>query len=156
MTFTERGGWWVVAQLGLFGLYAVALFGTEPTSEGVFLSFAQIVGAVLGALAALIGVWAALVLGRNLTIYPSPVHQATLADAGPYRLVRHPIYLAVFVGALGLSLTLLSPAAVLVSLVFVVFFMAKSGFEEDRLIARVPGYREYRSRIPYRIIPWVM
>ncbi|MEN8234121.1 MAG: methyltransferase [Actinomycetota bacterium] len=156
MSFSERGGWWVVAQLGLFGLYALALFGTEPISEGVLLGFAQIVGIALVAGAVVMGVWSVVVLGSNLTIYPSPVHQATLADGGPYRLVRHPIYLAVVTGGLGLGLATLNTAAAIVSLVFIPFFMAKSGFEEDRLVEHVPGYRSYRSAIPYRIIPWFM
>lgn len=156
MTFSERGGWWVVAQLLLFGLYAVAIFGTEPISEGLGLGYAQIVGAVLVVVAVVIGVWSMLVLGRNLTIYPSPVHQATLADRGPYRLVRHPIYLAVVAGGVGLGLASLNPAAVVVALVFIVFFTAKAGFEEDRLVEHVPGYRAYRSSVPYRIIPWVV
>lgn len=97
-----------------------------------------------------------VVLGRNLTIYPHPVHQATLADCGPYRLVRHPIYLAVIVGGVGLALAFLNTAGVLVALVFIPFFGAKTGFEEDGLVEHVPGYREYRSAIPYRIIPWFM
>lgn len=145
-----------MAQLALFALYAVALFGTDPIDEGVFLGFARGVGAVLTLGAAVIGIWSVSVLGHNLTIYPSPVHQATLADRGPYRLVRHPIYLAVFTGGLGVGLALLNSAAVIVSLVFIPFFMAKSGFEEDRLVEHVPGYRAYRSAIPYRIIPWFM
>lgn len=156
MSFTERGGWWVVAQLGVFALYGVALFGTDPISEGVFLEYAQIVGALLALAGVVVGIWSVVVLGRNLTIYPAPVHQATLADRGPYRLVRHPIYLAVFIGALGLGLALVNQAAVIVSLVFVPFFSAKSGFEEDHLVEHVPGYRRYRSDTPYRIIPWLM
>ena len=87
---------------------------------------------------------------------PHPVDEARLVDGGPYRLVRHPIYFAVILGALGLALALLSTAAAIVALVFIPFFMAKTGFEEDRLVEEVAGYRDYRSAIPYRIIPWVL
>ena len=44
---------------------------------------------------------------------------ARLVDRGPYRLVRHPIYLAVILGALGLALAFLNTAAVVVALVFI-------------------------------------
>ena len=156
MSFVDRGGWWVVAQVILFGLYALAMLGTESITEGIGLDFARIVGIAMVVAAVVIGVWAFVVLGRNLTIYPYPIHEATLTDRGPYRLVRHPIYLAVIVGGVGLALAWLNTAGVLVALVFIPFFSAKTGFEEDGLIERVPGYRQYRSTIPYRIIPWVM
>jgi protein-S-isoprenylcysteine O-methyltransferase Ste14 len=156
VSFTERGGWWVVAQLALFGLYALAIFGTESITEGVGLDFARIVGMVMVVAAVVIGVWSLVLLGRNLTIYPYPVHGATLTDSGPYRLVRHPVYLAVIAGGVGLALALLNTAGVLVALVFIPFFGAKTGFEEEGLVEHVPGYRTYRSAIPYRIIPWMM
>jgi protein-S-isoprenylcysteine O-methyltransferase Ste14 len=113
-------------------------------------------GVVLVVAGVVIGGWAVVMLGRDLTIYPHPLEEARLVDRGPYRLVRHPIYFAVILGGLGLALSFLSTAAAIVALVFIPFFMAKTGFEEDRLVERVAGYREYRSAIPYRIIPWVM
>jgi protein-S-isoprenylcysteine O-methyltransferase Ste14 len=145
-----------VAQIILFGLYALAMLGTESITEGIGLDFARLVGVAMVVAAVVIGTWSFVVLGRNATIYPHPVHEATLTDRGPYRLVRHPIYLAVIVGGVGLALASLNTAGVLVALVFIPFFGAKTGFEEDGLVERVPGYREYRSAIPYRIIPWVM
>ena len=145
-----------MAQIILFGLYALAMLGTESITEGIGLDFARLVGVAMVVAAVVIGTWSFVVLGRNATIYPHPVHEATLTDRGPYRLVRHPIYLAVIVGGVGLALASLNTAGVLVALVFIPFFGAKTGFEEDGLVEHVRGYREYRSAIPYRIIPWVM
>ena len=156
MTFAERGGWWVVAQLLLMGLYALALIGTEPVSEGIGLGFAQITGIALVLVAVVIGVWALGLLRRSLTIYPAPMSDAELVLRGPYRLVRHPIYLAVILGTIGLALAALSPFGLVAALVFVPFFMAKSGHEEALLLESYPEYREYRSSVPYRLIPWVM
>ena len=146
----------MLAQLALFALYVVALIGTPGISEGFGLGFARIIGVVLVVTGAVIGGWSVVLLGRDLSIFPHPVEEARLVDAGPYRLVRHPIYLAVILGALGLALAFLNTAAAIVAIVFIPFFMAKTGFEEDRLVEQVPGYRDYRSAIPYRIIPWVM
>lgn len=156
MTFSERGGWWVLAQLGLFALYFYALLGTESLTEGFGLDFARITGVVTLVIGAGIAGWSMVLLGKDLSIFPHPIEEARLVDEGPFRLVRHPIYLGVILGALGLGLALANPAAVIVALVFIPFFMAKTGFEEDRLVENVPGYREYRSAIPYRIIPRVM
>ncbi|MCL1693771.1 MAG: isoprenylcysteine carboxylmethyltransferase family protein, partial [Actinomycetia bacterium] len=110
MSFIERGGWWVIGQILLFGLYALAMLGTEGITEGIGLDFARLVGIGMVVVAVIIGTWSFVVLGRNLTIYPFPVHEATLTDRGPYRLVRHPIYLAVIVGAVGLALAWLNTA----------------------------------------------
>ena len=156
VNFVERGGGWVLAQLALFALYVLALVGTPSLTEGYALGFARITGVVMVVIAVVIGVWSMVILGRDISIFPHPVEEAGLVDRGPYRLVRHPIYFAVIVGALGLALALLNTAAAIVALVFIPFFMAKTGFEEDRLVEQVAGYRDYRSAIPYRIIPWVL
>ena len=156
MTFSERGGWWVVTQVVLVGLYALAILGTPGIDEGIGLGFARIVGVGMAAVGAVIGGWALALLGRNFTIYPDPVDGATLVDSGPYRLVRHPMYLAVVLGFVGLGLAVLNTAAVAVGLVFIPFFGAMLGFEEDRLVEKIAGYRSYRSAIPNRIIPRLM
>jgi protein-S-isoprenylcysteine O-methyltransferase Ste14 len=43
-----------------------------------------------------------------------------------------------------------------VSVLFPVFFTAKAGHEEDLLLRTFPGYREYRSRVPHRLVPWLL
>lgn len=156
MSFAERGGGWVLAQLTLFALYVLALAGTPGITDGYGLGFARITGVVMVVGAVVVGGWSMVILGGDLSIFPHPVEEARLVDRGPYRLVRHPIYFAVILGALGLALAFLSTAAAIVALVFIPFFMAKTGFEEDRLVEQVAGYRDYRSAIPYRIIPWVL
>lgn len=155
VSFVERGGWWVISQLALFALYVFALIATPSLTEGVGLGFARFTGVGMVVIGVVIGGWSMVVLGSDLSIFPHPVEDARLVDSGPYRLVRHPIYFAVIMGALGLALVFLNTAAAIVALVFIPFFMAKTGFEEDRLVEQVPGYRDYRSAIPYRIIPWV-
>ena len=47
MSFTERGGGWVLAQLALFALYVVALVGTSGMTEGMALGYARLMGVVL-------------------------------------------------------------------------------------------------------------
>jgi protein-S-isoprenylcysteine O-methyltransferase Ste14 len=156
MSFSDRGGWWVVAQILLFATYTYAMVAADGLAEGFGLGFARVTGVGMVVIAAVIGGWSVVILGRDLSIFPHPLEEARLADRGPYRLVRHPIYLAVITGAVGLALAFLNPAGVMVGLSFIPFFMAKTGFEEDRLVDAVPGYRDYRSAIPYRIIPWLM
>jgi len=156
VTFSERGGWWVVAEVMLAGLYAVAMFGTDGIDAGSGLGFAQIVGVVMVTSSIVVGAWSLALIGRNFTVYPHPGSGATLVTGGPFRVVRHPMYLAIITGGVGLALVALNTAGVVVALVFIPFFGAETGFEEDRLVEHVPGYRRYRSAIPYRVIPWIM
>lgn len=156
MGFTERGGWWVVAQVALFGLFALAMVNSQPVREGVLFEYARVIGWILVLAAVVAAVWALALLGRRISPYPAPVPDTILLQHGPYRYVRHPIYGALCIGALGLGLAYANPLAVLMSLAFPLFFMAKSGHEEDRLVEAVPEYRDYRIVVPYRLIPWVL
>ena len=140
----------------LFTLLAVALLGSPPLDDGFGLGFARITGAVLVAIAAAGGGWALFLLRSNLTIFPAPTERSTLVDRGPFRVVRHPIYGAVCLGTVGIGLVAVNPLATLVSLAFVPFFMAKTGYEEALLLERFAGYRDYRSDVAYRLLPWVV
>ncbi len=79
----------------------------------------------------------------------------TVADKGPYRWVRHPMYavsLAVWFWlpmALG-SFIALSVAALLVPVI------ALRLLNEEKVLQRdLPGYSEYCRRTPHRLIPFV-
>lgn len=100
----------------------------------------MIVGLVLlfGGLA--LGTAAVSRLGRALTPNPVPLEGATLRIAGPYRWVRHPIYVAVILAAAGWTLAVGSWWTVAVLGVLIVFFVAKSRWE-DRMLAEQYGQR---------------
>jgi protein-S-isoprenylcysteine O-methyltransferase Ste14 len=154
-SFVSRGGWWVVGQVALFALYGAALLGTDVLDVGTGAAAIRVVGVVMVVAAILIGVWSLRLLGSDLTPYPAPQEDSSLQEHGPYRIVRHPIYLAVVLGTVGLAVALLNPAATLVGLSFVPYFAAKSGHEERMLAKRFAGYADYRSRVRYRLIPGI-
>jgi protein-S-isoprenylcysteine O-methyltransferase Ste14 len=145
-SFTARGGWWVVAQVSLLVL-AVVL---PPWSAGVESAFGyplQVLGWILtggGALLLLAGVFA---LGRALTPFPRPNDKAAFVTRGVYRLVRHPIYTGVTVGAFGWALVHLSVVGVLCAVVIAVFFDRKVVREERWLRERFPEYDAYAQRV---------
>jgi protein-S-isoprenylcysteine O-methyltransferase Ste14 len=57
---------------------------------------------------------------------------------------------------LGAALLFASLLATLLSLGLIVFFWAKSSYEERRLRVAYPGYRAYRSRVRRRMIPFLI
>jgi protein-S-isoprenylcysteine O-methyltransferase Ste14 len=79
----------------------------------------------------------------------------TIADCGPYRWVRHPMYATSLAqwswGPLALgSLIALPIAALMVPLI--VWRL----LNEEKILQRdLPGYSKYCRRTPYRLIPFV-
>lgn len=151
-SFAARGGWWVVAQAVLLALYGYAFITTASVAPVTGLVVVRALGWGLLAAGVALGVWAMAVHGGRVSPFPAPGER--LVVDGPYGLVRHPIYLAVVLGTVGGAIAAARPAALLFGILFVPFFVAKSAHEEAMLVERFPGYREYRARVPHRIIPW--
>jgi protein-S-isoprenylcysteine O-methyltransferase Ste14 len=148
-----RGEGWVVLQFVLVAVVAWA--GTlGPGWDGGARLVSTVVGAVLlgaGVLLALRGLYD---LRQALTPLPHPREDAELVEHGSYRLVRHPIYGGLVIGALGYGLVTASPAAVVASIVLLGFFDLKARREEAWLMGHYPGYAQYRERTR-RLVPWV-
>ena len=150
-SFRARGGWWVVAQFILFGLILLALTkNRDPIAPIRTLGWAMVVGA------AVIGGSAAWMLRDKLTALPAPVDGAVLHDRGPFAVVRHPIYSGVILGFCGLAVKGGNPLALLLSLLLVPFFYAKSSFEERLLVNQFSEYPDYQQRVGYRVLPWIL
>jgi protein-S-isoprenylcysteine O-methyltransferase Ste14 len=71
-----------------------------------------------------------------------------LVTSGPYRWVRHPVYLGEFVTALGSLVPVLSPITVLVLAVFCLAQGRRMLVEEAVFGGAFPEYRAYRHRTP--------
>lgn len=76
-------------------------------------------------------------------------------DTGLYRLVRHPMYLAVTLLYLAIPLVLGSWWALLVMSPCIFLLVVRIKNEEQVLRGGLPGYTEYTKRVRYRMIPWV-
>jgi protein-S-isoprenylcysteine O-methyltransferase Ste14 len=74
---------------------------------------------------------------------------------GPYRYVRHPMYVAVIVMYLFTPLALGSAWAVLPALLLPLLIAARIRDEERVLAEGLPGYREYQAATRARLIPGI-
>ncbi len=152
----ERGEWYVVGQFVLFGLIALAPlagWGGQgwPAPWGWA---ARIAGLALGAMGGTLGLAGLLGLGRNLSALPHPLDDAQLVEHGAYRLVRHPIYGGLLLGAFGWGLLTHSWLALLGAAALFVWFELKTRREEARLAEKFPGYADYRGRTK-KFFPWI-
>jgi protein-S-isoprenylcysteine O-methyltransferase Ste14 len=93
------------------------------------------------------------VLGRCFGVLPDV---RGLVTRGPYRLVRHPLYLGELTAVLGIVLGSREPLwAGLTWLVCVGLQLARTGYEERNIRAEFPEYAAYAARTK-RLIPGVL
>jgi protein-S-isoprenylcysteine O-methyltransferase Ste14 len=76
-----------------------------------------------------------------------------VVSTGPYAFVRHPMYSGAVLYFLGIALLLGSWYAVGIAVVLIALFGLRAVWEENTLIAGLPGYAAYAERVRYRLIP---
>lgn len=145
----------IIGTLRVLGLATLVLAGVDHR-----LGWSTIPGPIVGAAAAVFaaGILVVLFVFRENTYTSSIIEVAaeqTVVATGPYRMVRHPMYLGVLITGLATPLVLgsywsailLPPAWVLLA----VRILAEERFLEGRL----EGYREYMANTRSRLIPGV-
>jgi protein-S-isoprenylcysteine O-methyltransferase Ste14 len=90
-------------------------------------------------------------LGRSFSIMPEA---RRLITRGPYRIVRHPLYLAEAVGLAGITLQFAQPWSGLLYLAMMTLMILRMGYEERVLGEAFPEYRVYAARTA-RLIPGI-
>jgi len=150
----RRGEGWVLIQ----GVILVAIFVaglTESSFSGDGPMVVTVLGVVLMVLGGILAVLGVRSLGRGLTALPHPRDGSELVSTGVYRLVRHPIYGGLVIGALGYGLAMHAMVtAVVGSIALLAFFRLKSAREEVWLEQRYAGYPAYRAATR-RILPFI-
>lgn len=76
-------------------------------------------------------------------------------SSGPYAYVRHPMYSGTILFFAGMPLLLGSWRGLMLAPLFVVLFGYRTTIEERALVAGLPGYADYRTRVRYRLIPGI-
>jgi protein-S-isoprenylcysteine O-methyltransferase Ste14 len=79
----------------------------------------------------------------------------TVVSSGPYRFVRHPMYVGLCTIFVAAPLILGSTWALAVSAVIVSLYLARTAIEDGTLRRELPGYEAYASHVRYRLLPGV-
>lgn len=94
-------------------------------------------------------------LGDSLRIAPTPLEDAEFVDRGWYGRVRHPLYLAVFLGVVGWAAVWMNLFVLAVTAIIIAFFGMKTRYEERVLRETYPDYANYMMRVKARFVPRV-
>jgi protein-S-isoprenylcysteine O-methyltransferase Ste14 len=108
-------------------------------------------GLVLVTLAAVLSIVCLVTLGKRFGVRPA---LRGLVTGGPYRLVRHPLYLSYVIAAIGFNLQVWNLATLLLVLLGWSAMVCRI-ISEERVLARDASWRSYVALVPYRLVPGV-
>jgi len=108
-------------------------------------------GLVLVTLAAFLSFASLLSLGRRFGVWPA---SRGLATRGPYRLVRHPMYLAYVLADIGYNLQEWNFVTVLMVMVGWASLLYRIRAEE-RVLSQDSGWSTYVASVRYRLLPGI-
>jgi len=152
MTITIRETWQarllVVFQFGLLGAWV--LHGPVP-ARGVLGVALQLAGVSLAA-------WSFAEMlraqRRMFSISPDPAAHRTLVCSGPYRWIRHPMYVAILLAAAPSLAGWPGIVGLVLMAALAIVLVLKLTLEERLLERRFPDYPAYR-RSTWRLCPFV-
>lgn len=151
----ERGEWYVVLQFILFALIFAAPFLTNGSGwSAPWDGIGRVLGLLLLAGGGLLVLAGLVSLGRNLAAVPHPKEDASMVEHGAYKIVRHPIYSGIILGAFGWAFLLNSVLTLLLATVLLFFFDIKSRREEKWLSDKFNGYAAYQQRVR-KLLPFL-
>jgi inosine-uridine nucleoside N-ribohydrolase/protein-S-isoprenylcysteine O-methyltransferase Ste14 len=147
----------VIANLAAFGLFFPSLLMFSGNSEASMALPLALSGCLLTLAGAALVVRSRAELGPAWSFVPKADQGTGLVTTGPYRLVRHPIYLGLALLAMGEALAFGSWPALMIVLSGVVPTIAWRARAEEKLLSRTFGerYAVYRKQTKM-IIPHLL
>lgn len=127
----------------------IILFGTGPSlADPLPLLLLEIIALV-------IGFWGIITMRKSrLNVFPDVLKGSSLISSGPYKLIRHPMYLSLFLLSISLLLTESNTLRIIIVIILCINLLFKVEFEEKLLKKKFPGYKDYASRT-WKIFPYL-
>jgi len=152
---------WDKTILGIYTVLLVPLFVLAGLDAGRFgWSSPPLAMAIIGWVgliaASLLVFWALMVntyLSRMVRIQSDRGHQ--VVTTGPYRYVRHPMYVGIIVLFLCVPLVLGSWWAEIPAALIAMLYVIRTVLEDRTLKEELEGYKEYAQQVCYRLLPGV-
>jgi protein-S-isoprenylcysteine O-methyltransferase Ste14 len=136
----------VAAFAGTYMPWSISLFAATSHSTALnFLSAACLAAGML------LAVYTVLHLGRSFSLVPQA---RRVVQAGPYRWIKHPLYLSEELAVLGTVLQFFSLGTLMVLVIHVAIQIRRILYEEDLLRRTLPEYSAYEAS-RWRLVPYV-
>ena len=134
----------ISALLGTFLCMALAFLPKTDLGPGLS-TFSTVLILIGASLSFVVLRW----LGKSFSIL---AEARQLVTEGPYRIVRHPLYICEGIAVVGVMLQVISPWAIFIAIVVAMLQYRRMINEETILNSAFPEYRTYAARTPL-VIP---
>jgi protein-S-isoprenylcysteine O-methyltransferase Ste14 len=152
---------WDTAIMGIVGMIVLAIYvvgGLDVRNNWTtgFPMAAHVAGVIVTVLGYALVVWATAsnaFFSQIVRIQKERGH--AVATGGPYRFVRHPGYVGSIVAYVGTPIILGSGWAIVLGVGSAVLMIVRTAFEDKTLLQELNGYKDYATRVRYRLLPGV-
>jgi len=146
----------LAANAAAFGVFLASLLAYSRSPGDTTALLLASSGSLLAVAGSVLVLRSRAALGPAWSFAPKADHDTGLVTTGPYRVVRHPIYLALALLATGEALAFGSWPALIIVLAGIVPTFAWRAHDEEKVLGRTFGerYAAYRRRTRM-IIPYV-
>lgn len=103
--------------------------------------YMNMAGLVIGLLGAVFSIWAITHLRASFGLRAAV---RELVTTGPYRRIRHPLYVGEIIHVFGVVILAATPAALYLFAIAVTLQAVRAKIEERKFLASVPAYAEFR------------
>jgi protein-S-isoprenylcysteine O-methyltransferase Ste14 len=151
-------GFRLIPILGAFGLFLLAKAHPDFFLRQLYVRDASVemTGIVLCVVGVALAIWARTLLGRNWSGNPQIKEDHELIQAGPYRLVRHPIYTGILLAVFGTAFCRGRMLDLVLFLFLFVVFWIKLKVEESFMAKQFPeAYPPYRKSTK-ALVPYIL
>lgn len=105
-----------------------------------------IIGVFLVAIGLFVAVWTFAVFKQPISVFPAPKSTSFIVTNGPYRFMRHPMYFALFVSMLGVTIAYPTWPKIVALVILGLVLYLKIQREEIMLTNRFKGYANYKAK----------
>ncbi len=145
--YNNKGEWLLLIQIILL---LVLLFPGYPLVElqitvytiSIFIGLAVLLIGILLSLKAVLN------LGPSFTPLPEPKENSEIILDGSYKYFRHPLYRALIIISIGMSIYKLSLLHLVVTMLLSILLKKKAQKEEINLVKKFPEYKNYQLNTP--------
>jgi protein-S-isoprenylcysteine O-methyltransferase Ste14 len=142
--------------IGFFGINLVAGLDVGRFHwSGLAMGY-MIPGTIIYLVSAALGAWA-MVTNKyfEATVRIQEDRDHHVVRDGPYRIVRHPGYLAILLGIAAIPLMIGSLYAFYCSAAVFIIMITRTALEDGALRQELKGYSDYAQKVRYRLIPYI-
>jgi len=137
----------IILTIGQYSTLTYLMIFSKWISPNYYLSIIQIIGFIVAA-------WAIWEMNKSkLNISPIPRFGSKLIQSGPYKLIRHPMYLSLILTLTPAMISYYKPLHLAIYIVFLINLVFKMFFEESLLKEYFVDYKMYMKK-SWRLFPY--